>query len=245
MMNDRSLDIPLSTDVLLPFLEDILATLRHQLGNSVNAMKVTLDVLQENFDRFSDEKKREYLERAKEILDRQQAMVDAMRSYSSVNVNDQKPIDFLSFWEQFLVMLSQRTIKVTSIQNLQAGPHLIMGSPIAIQTVLIQLVENAVEAVEGQENPRVELSVTSEAERIRIGVKDNGCGIKQKDLRKIFVPLFTTKAKRKGLGLSIALKLVAQMGGRLEIAPLAEGGTVAAIWLKRVGGENHGHAIHQ
>jgi len=139
-------------------------------------------------------------------------------------------------------MLSQRTNKVTSIKNLQAGPHLIMGSPIAIQTVLIQLVENA---VEGQENPRVELSVTSEAERIRIGVKDNGCGIKRKDLRKIFVPLFTTKAKRKGLGLSSALKLVAQMGGRLEIAPLAEGGTVAAIWLKRVGGENHGHAIHQ
>jgi len=158
---------------------------------------------------------------------------------------DQKLIDFLSFWEQFLVMWSQRTNKVTSIKNLQAGPHLIMGSPIAIQTVLIQLVENAVEAVEGQENPRVELSVTSEAERIRIGVKDNGCGIKRKDLRKIFVPLFTTKAKRKGLGLSSALKLVAQMGGRLEIAPLAEGGTVAAIWLKRVGGENHGHAIHQ
>ncbi len=155
---------------------------------------------------------------------------------------DQKLIDFLSFWEQFLVMLSQRTNKVTSIKNLQAGPHLIMGSPIAIQTVLIQLVENA---VEGQENPRVELIVTSDAERIRIGVKDNGCGIKQKDLRKIFVPLFTTKAKRKGLGLSIALKLVAQRGGRLGIAPLAEGGTVAAIWLKRVGGENHGHAIHQ
>jgi len=155
---------------------------------------------------------------------------------------DQEPIDFLSFWEQFLVMSSQRTNKVTSIQNFQAGLHLIMGSPIAIQTVLIQLVENA---VEGQENPRVELSVTSEAERIRIGVKDNGCGIKRKDLRKIFVPLFTTKAKRKGLGLSSALKLVAQIGGRLEIAPLAEGGTVAAIWLKRVGGENHGHAIHQ
>jgi two-component system, NtrC family, C4-dicarboxylate transport sensor histidine kinase DctB len=245
MMNDSSLEKSLTTDTPVPFLEDILSTLRHQLGNSVNALKVTLDVLHENFDLFNDEKKREYLERAQEVLARQQAMVDAMRSYSSVNVNDQKPIEILSFWEQFLVTLRQRTEKVTSVQNLQAGPHHVMGSAIAIQTVLIQLVENALDAVEGLEKPRIELSVTNEAERIRIGVKDNGCGIKQKDMSKIFVPLFTTKPKRKGLGLSIALKLMAQMGGRLEIEPLAEGGTVATIWLQLVGGENHGQAIHQ
>jgi C4-dicarboxylate-specific signal transduction histidine kinase len=106
-------------------------------------------------------------------------------------------------------------------------------------------VENALDAVEGLENPMIELSVTSETERIRIGVKDNGCGIKQKDMSKIFVPLFTTKPKRKGLGLSIALKLMTQMGGRLEIAPLAEGGAKATIWLQRVGGENHGQSVHQ
>jgi two-component system C4-dicarboxylate transport sensor histidine kinase DctB len=244
-MNDNSLDKSLATGTPVPFLEDILSTLRHQLGNSVNALKVTLDVLHENFDLFNDEKKKEYLERAQEVLARQQALIDAMRSYSSVNVNDQKPIEFLSFWEQFLVTLRQRTGKVTLIQNLQTGPRHVMGSPIAIQTVLIQLLENALDAVEGIENPRLELSVTSEAERIRIGLKDNGCGIKKRDLSKIFVPLFTTKPKRKGLGLSIALKLMAQMGGRLEIAPVAEGGTVATIWLQRVGGENHGQAIHQ
>jgi len=244
-MNDNSLDKSLATGTPVPFLEDILSTLRHQLGNSVNALKVTLDVLHENFDLFNDEKKKEYLERAQEVLARQQALIDAMRSYSSVNVNDQKPIEFLSFWEQFLVTLRQRTGKVTLIQNLQTGPRHVMGSPIAIQTVLIQLLENALDAVEGIENPRLELSVTSEAERIRIGLKDNGCGIKKRDLSKIFVPLFTTKPKRKGLGLSIALKLMAQMGGRLEIAPVAEGGTVATIWLQRVGGENYGQAIHQ
>lgn len=245
MMKDSSIDNSVTTGTSVPFLDDLLSTLRHQLGNSVNALKVTLDVLHENFDLFNDEKKREYLERAKEVLGRQQAMVDAMRSYSSVNVNDQKPMDILSFWEQFLVTLRQRTEKATSTQNPQAGPCDVMGSPMAIQTVLIQLVENALDAVEGVENPKIELSVTGEGERIRIDVKDNGCGIKQNDMSKVFVPLFSTKPKRKGLGLSIALKLMAQMGGRLEIAPHAEGGTVATIWLQRVGGENHGQSIHQ
>jgi len=245
MMKDSSIAKSLTTGTSVRFLEDLLSTLRHQLGNSVNALKVTLDVLHENFDLFDDEKKREYIERAKEVLGRQQAMVDAMRSYSSVNVNDQKPMDFQSFWEQFLVTLRQRTEKVTAIQNFQAGPCDVMGSPMAIQTVLVELVENALDAVEGLEKPKIELSVTSESDRVRIGVKDNGCGIKQKDMSKIYVPLFSTKPKRKGLGLSIALKLMAQMGGRLQIAPHAEGGTVATIWLQRVDGENHGQAIHQ
>jgi two-component system C4-dicarboxylate transport sensor histidine kinase DctB len=244
-MNDSSTDKSFPSGNPVPFLEDILSTLRHQLGNSVNALKVTLDVLHENFDLFNDKKKREYLERAQEVLARQQTMVDAMRSYSSVNVSDQKPIEFLSFWEQFLVTLRQRTEKVNLIQNLQAGPHHVMGSPIAIQTVLMQLVENALDAMKGIENPSIELSMSCEGEHIRIRLKDNGCGIKQKDMSKIFVPLFSTKPKRKGLGLSIALKLTAQMGGRLEIAPLAEGGTAATLWLKRVGGENHEQAKHQ
>ena len=240
MMKDSAIDRPLHAETPGPFLEDILSTLRHQLGNSVNALKVTLDVLHENFDLFNDEKKREYVERAKEVLARQQAMVDAMRSYSNVNVKDQKPIEFLPFWEQFVATLSQRTEAVALSQELHAGPHYVMGSPIAIQDVLMQLVENALDAVEGIENPRIELSVSAEEERLRIAVTDNGCGIRQKDMSKIFVPLFTTKPKRKGLGLSIALKLISQMGGRLEVTPLAQGGTVAIIWLQRVGGENHG-----
>jgi two-component system C4-dicarboxylate transport sensor histidine kinase DctB len=245
MINDGSLDKSLPTDPPVPFLEEILSTLRHQLGNSVNALKITLDVLHANFDLFNDKKKREYLERAQEVLARQQAMVDAMRSYSSVNVNEQRPIEFPPFWEQLLVTLRQRTEKIALIQTLQAGASHVMGSPIAIQTVLLQLVDNALDAVEGIENPRIELMATIEAEYICISVRDNGCGIKQKDMSKIFVPLFTTKPKRKGLGLSIALKLMAQMGGRVEIAPRAEGGTEATIWLKRVGGENYGQAIHQ
>lgn len=245
MMNESSLDKPLAPDTPGPSLEDILSTLRHQLGNSVNALKVTLDVLHENFDLFNDEKKKEYLERAQEVLARQQSLIDAMRSYSKVNVNDQKPVEFVSFWESFLDTVRRRTKKVTVNQNLKEKAGQVMGSPIAIQTVLIQLLENAVDAVEGMDDQRIELSVTDEAEWIRIDVKDNGCGIRKKDMGKIFLPLFTTKPKRKGLGLSIAQKLTAQMGGRLEIVPLEQGGTVATLWLQRLGGENHGQAIHQ
>jgi len=44
----------------------------------------------------------------------------------------------------------------------------------------MQLVENALDAVEGIENPRIELTVSGEAERISISIKDNGCGINRR-----------------------------------------------------------------
>jgi len=245
MMNEISLDKPLAAGTSGPSLEDFLSTLRHQLGNSVNALKVTLDVLNENFDLFNDEKKKEYLQRAQEVLARQQSLIDAMRSYSNVRVDDRKPVDFVSFWESFLEAVRRRTKTVTMNPDLNKRPCQVMGSPIAIQTVLIQLLENALDAVEGMDDQRIELSVTEEAEWIRIDVKDHGCGIRKTDMNRIFLPLFTTKPKRKGLGLPIAQKLTAQMGGRLEIVPVAEGGTAATLWLQRVGGEKNGQAIHQ
>jgi len=71
-------------------------------------------------------------------------------------------------------------------------------------------------------------------------MKDNGCGIKKGDLGKIFIPLFTTKPGRRGVGLPIALKLLSQMGGRLEIDNLSAGGTQARIWLRTVTGVRDG-----
>jgi len=85
MMNDSFLDKSLNTDIPVPFLEDTLSTLRHQLGNSVNALKVTLDVLHANFDLFNDEKKRAYLERRRKCWPGSKPWSIAMRSYSSVN----------------------------------------------------------------------------------------------------------------------------------------------------------------
>jgi signal transduction histidine kinase len=72
-----------------------------------------------------------------------------------------------------------------------------------------------------------------------IGVRDNGCGITEKDLPKVFLPLFTTKPGRRGMGLPIALKLLSSMGGHMEIESLSEGGTRVRIWLRTVGGEKN------
>jgi signal transduction histidine kinase len=217
-------------------LEEILSTLRHQLGNSVNALKVTLDVLQENFDHFDDGKRKEYLTRALEILDRQQALVEAMKSYSSITVNEQSPMEFVPFWENFLRIARHRVEKrrVRLIHDPDIAPCLVIGHPMALHRAMTEVFENALEAVEGIMGPVIELKISKGDEGLMILIKDNGCGIEKADLSKIFIPLFTTKRGRKGMGLPIALKLLTQMGGRLDVETLITGGTQAKVWLKTV-----------
>jgi signal transduction histidine kinase len=62
---------------LVENLEQILSTLRHEVGNSVNSLKITLDVLRENYDRFDDEKRKDYLNRGSDLIARQVKLIEA------------------------------------------------------------------------------------------------------------------------------------------------------------------------
>lgn len=229
---------------ILPALEEILSVFRHQLGNAVNALKVTLDVLEQNFDFFDEEKKREYLKRASGILERQQAMVEAMKSYAHTNANEHRPIDFLPFWEHWLDGAKRRIEEegVALSHRLEEGARVVLGDALALRTVLDEILSNALDATAGRKDRRIHLAAARKGDEFHITISDSGCGINEGELPKVFIPLFTTKPGRKGMGLPIALKLLSQMGGRLEIEPPSEPGTRVRMCL-HAGGDDHGTAL--
>ncbi len=79
------------------------------------------------------------------------------------------------------------------------------------------LIKNAIEAVEKIPNPAVEVLMATYAKNIKIEIKDNGVGIDEKMLSKIFEPYFTTKTKGTGLGLSIVKRIIEDHGGKIKI----------------------------
>ena len=79
------------------------------------------------------------------------------------------------------------------------------------------LIKNAIEAVEKIPNPSVEVLMVTDAKNIKISIKDNGVGIDEKMLSKIFEPYFTTKTKGTGLGLSIVKRIIEDHGGKIKI----------------------------
>lgn len=66
---------------------------------------------------------------------------------------------------------------------------------------------------------------------IAIVVKDTGVGISPENMKKLFEPLFTTKAKGIGLGLAVSQKLVEANGGRIEVQSEADRGSTFTVYL--------------
>lgn len=99
--------------------------------------------------------------------------------------------------------------------------------PVLFETVLRNLLENALEAV--PQGCRLRLSLTREGAHARLVVQDNGPGIPEEDRERVLQPFYTTRARGSGLGLAICLRHLRDMGGDLDILPSREGAAIAVL----------------
>jgi two-component system, NtrC family, sensor kinase len=136
-----------------------------------------------------------------------------------------------------LIALSEQRAKYakitihTDFQNDLPGTYLAQSE---MQQVLLNLINNAIDAMENQ-GGKVTISTRFETEGgiIVIEVSDNGPGIPEANLSRIFEPFFTTKpvGKGTGLGLSICYGIIQKMGGLIEVKSLIDSGTTFYIRL--------------
>lgn len=102
-----------------------------------------------------------------------------------------------------------------------------------VRQVLLNLIRNAVEAAPGEPGHRVNIRSRAEGRRIIIEVADNGPGIPEEDLPRVFAPFFTSKPRGTGLGLAISKALIEQQGGSLTAQSSPEGGAILTLELPR------------
>ena len=121
------------------------------------------------------------------------------------------------------------------MSDLVAALPEMMADPDQLGQVFSNVILNALQAMsEGGT-----LTITSESpnpEWINVSVTDTGTGISKEDLEQIFNPLFTTKAKGIGLGLSVIKVLVEAHGGTIDVQSTVENGSTFTIKLPVMGG---------
>jgi two-component system nitrogen regulation sensor histidine kinase NtrY len=110
-----------------------------------------------------------------------------------------------------------------------------------IRRVIINLIDNAVEALGGAAAairadgapPRIELATQHDPINgvVRITVSDNGPGIPAEDREKLFLPYYSTKRRGSGLGLAIVRRIIAEHGGAIEVVDNTPSGTIFSIEL--------------
>jgi C4-dicarboxylate-specific signal transduction histidine kinase len=85
--------------------------------------------------------------------------------------------------------------------------------------ILINLVHNSLDALQGRESPTILVKAVDNGPRIELIVRDNGSGIPKANLAKIFDPFFTTKpvGQGMGMGLSLCFRMIQGMGGEVHV----------------------------
>lgn len=104
------------------------------------------------------------------------------------------------------------------VTRIEPGGLDLTADPEQIQQVVLNLVKNAMQAVDGTERPEVRLLARlDERGRTVLQVQDNGPGIVQEAIDKIFIPFFSTKKDGSGIGLSFSREVMRQHGGTLSV----------------------------
>ena len=164
-----------------------------------------------------------------------QANVLSLGRYATPRVDDACRYDLCAAVKTALSWVncaSSRSVHVTCDMPAELK---LCGHGVAVHQVLVNLLRNAIDAMEGVEAALV-VSVDASAEReVAVSVRDTGPGIGEGDTERLFAPFVTSKppGEGTGLGLAISRQLAEREGGRLEAANHPEGGAVFTLVLPR------------
>ena len=211
----------------------IFSGIRHELGNPINSIKMTLSVLKKNLNNYSTNAVEKFVDRAMTEISRVEFLLQALKSFSIFeNPNIQNIIleEFLiSFISLVSSDLSQSGIKISKlivppVEKISADQRL-------LHQVMLNLITNASDALKNCENPNIFIRAEKKDGFVAVTVEDNGCGMSEEEQTNLFKPFYTTKTQGTGLGLMITLKMVTLMKGHMEIKSLKDVGTKATVFI--------------
>ena len=167
--------------------------------------------------------------RASEVIQRLRGLLKKGES-RSVSVDLNQLVD------STLALLRHQLIgrRVTVATDLASDLPAIIGDPVQLQQVLLNLIMNAMDAMASTPDAlrRIQISTRATATgTVEVCLKDHGPGLKAADVKRVFVPFYTTKDHGLGLGLSICATIIEHHGGRIGLRNDDFGGAVAEISL--------------
>ncbi|QXP65390.1 PAS domain-containing sensor histidine kinase [Polaribacter sp. HaHaR_3_91] len=204
----------------------------HEIKNPLTPMRLTVQSFERRFDP-TDEKAKEKLKEFSQTLIQQidvmSSIASAFSDFAKMPTQKKEQLDVISVVKFALDIFSERYIKYYP-QEKELHANL---DKTQLIRVITNLVKNAIQAVNVEENPLIEVKVFSEDINIKITVSDNGKGISDdlKDL--IFEPKFTTKSSGMGLGLGMIRNIIEAYKGTISFTSKEGLGTVFTVVLPK------------
>ncbi|SMR99561.1 C4-dicarboxylate transport sensor protein DctB [Vibrio mangrovi] len=221
----------------LAVLGQMSASISHELNNPLAAIRSFADNGRRFLASGKTDRTDENLERISGLTERMAKISTQLRSFARKSDHDERAVVQL-----YPLVLSTRELIQSQIKSqlinfeIQAPEHPVWLNinPIHLEQVLINLLTNAIQALENRSEKQILLSFTELNHQISLHIDDNGEGLGDKMLSQLFDPFYTTKKNGLGLGLSISQQIIQSMGGQLNATSSPLGGARFSIQLPAV-----------
>lgn len=219
----------------LASLGSITAGLVHEINQPVATIRTLAENAQHHLANGKLDKVANNLATSVELTARIGSITQEMRRFARRRSGVVRPLPLHELVDGTMLLMGDRFRNANvRIDIPERSETVILACRIRSEQVLVNLLQNALDAVANCENPHVTFSTWEEDNQIALVVDDNGKGIAPQLADEIFSPFVTGKVDGLGLGLGIARDLMTEMGGTLRVVPSRLGGAAFAATLKLV-----------
>ncbi|MGX5851273.1 sensor histidine kinase [Mesorhizobium sp. PL10] len=209
----------------LATLGQVAAGVAHEINQPVATIRAYADNARVFLERKQTASAEENLGAIAALTERIGGITEELKVFARKGRTAAEPVELRGVIEGAVVLLRSRFAgRLDALDITLPPPTLkVMGNRLRLEQVLINLFQNALEALDGRDGAKVQVSAQETADGVALAVADNGPGISPAILKSLFTPFNTSKEKGLGLGLVISQDIIADYGGRIEVASGRDG----------------------
>ena len=204
----------------------------HEIKNPLTPMRLSVQSFERKFnpeDENIKEKLKEYSQTLIQQIDVMSSIASAFSDFAKMPTQKKEKIEIISIVKLALDIFNEKSVKyLTKEKELYA-----FLDKTQLIRIVTNLVKNALQATENEENPFINVEIISKGSKIKIVVSDNGKGISEEVKDLIFEPKFTTKTSGMGLGLPMIKNIIEAYDGAISFTSNKGAGTVFTVILPK------------
>jgi two-component system nitrogen regulation sensor histidine kinase NtrY len=204
----------------------------HEIKNPLTPMRLSVQSFQRKFDPNDPDAHKKIDEYSKTLIQQIDTMSSIASAFSNfakmpaqknetLNVVEVVDLALDIFTEDYLTFKCDKKEIIAKLDRTQ------------LIRIITNLVKNAIQAISENENPKVDIELMDDNKNVLITVSDNGHGITEENIPKVFEPKFTTKTSGMGLGLAMIKNIIETYKGSINFTSTEEEGTIFTVTLPK------------
>lgn len=204
----------------------------HEIKNPLTPMKLNVQQLFKSWnDKVPDFDRRikSFTDNQIEYIENLSSIASAFSSFAKLPVAEPSEVDVIAQLNTTLAMFGNAENARIELESGSIGSAVVMADREHLNSIFSNLLKNAIQSIPSGKKGEIRIVVTAAGNRVKVRFIDNGIGIPEELIPKMFTPNFTTKSSGMGLGLSIVKRYVEGAGGKIWFTTEQDKGSVFTV----------------